>query len=297
MKLKEKVNICLNCSKSLKKIMRNLLKYFILALLFFCINITFAQEEEVKDAAKEAQNPLANIISMPFQNNNDFGIGDYDKTGSVVNIQPILPITLGEKGWLLINRFIIPLPKSTPDNTSGNASNTSGMGDITYTAWFSPPGKGKITWGFGPSMIFPTASDDLLGLGKYSIGPSFVFVLPNKKWMGAAIISNWFSVGGDSTRADVNSFYFQLIYTYFLQKKWYVTTAPIILSNWEADKSERWTVPVGGGFGKMFKIGKMPFDFTTQAYYNAVKPNDYSADWQLRVQLKLIFSTGKKNNN
>ena len=268
-------------------------KYSIIITLFFCLNTVFAQEEEVKDAAKEAQNPLANVISLPLQNNNDFGIGPYDKTGSVLNIQPVIPLSLGASGWLLINRFIIPFPKSTPDNFSEEAKNITGMGDITYTAWFSPPAKGKITWGFGPSMIFPTASDDMLGLGKFAIGPSLVFVLPNEKWMGAAIINNWFSVGEDATSPDINSFYFQYIFTYFLPKKWYATTGPIILSNWEAEKDNRWTVPFGGGAGKMFSIGKLPADFTMQGYYNAIKP-DTSADWQLRVQLKLIFPIGKK---
>lgn len=265
-------------------------------VLLLCISYSYAQEEpveEVKDAAMDAQNPLANIISVPFQNNTDFGIGAYGKTGTVLNIQPIVPVTLGDKGWLLINRAIIPLPKSTPNNFSKEASNITGIGDITYTAWFSPPGKGKFTWGFGPSMIFPTASDDRLGHGKFSIGPSVVLVYVTPKWMAASILSNWISVAGDDDRADVNSFYFQPIFTYFLKKKWYATTAPIILANWEADKDDRWTVPIGGGIGKMFKVGKMPLDLTAQAYYNTIKP-DVASDWQLRVQLKLIFPTGKK---
>lgn len=262
-------------------------------LFFLCINIAFAQEEEVKDAAKDAQNPLANVISMPFQNNTDFGIGVFDKTGNVLNIQPVIPVTLGKKNWLLINRVIIPVPKSTPVNFPEDAKNITGIGDITYTAWFSPPGKGKLTWGFGPSMIFPTASDELLGQGKFSIGPSVVLVYGTPKWMFASIISNWFSVSGDSDRPDVNSFYFQPIFTYFLPNKWYFTTAPVILANWEKESDDRWTVPVGGGFGKMTKIGNLPIDFTAQAYYNSIKP-DYNADWQLRVQLKLIFPTGGK---
>ena len=140
-------------------------------------------------------------------------------------------------------------------------------------------------------MLF--RSEDILGQGKFSIGPSFVFVLPNEKWVGSAIISNWFSVGGDSKRADVNSFYFQYGFTYFLPKKWYVVTGPILLANWEAENDNRWTVPFGGGVGKMFKIGNIPADFTMQGYYNAIKP-EISGDWQLRVQFKLILPTGGK---
>ena len=273
--------------------MKKLSKLSFLIFILFSSSLVIAQEEEVKDAAKEAQNPLANVISVPFQNNTDFGIGPYDKTGNVTNIQPIIPLALGEKGWLLINRFIIPFPKSTPNSESESANNVTGIGDITYTAWFSPPPSGKLTLGFGPSMIFPTASDDRLGLGKFSIGPSVVLVYVTPKWLAASVISNWWSVSGDSDRADVNSFYFQPIFTYFLQNKWYLASAPIILANWEMDKDQRWVVPFGAGIGKMFKMGNLPVDLVAHGYYNAVKPDGF-ADWQLRVQFKLIFATGKK---
>lgn len=265
----------------------------IFTLLLFWLIPSIVTSQEVEDAAKAAQNPLANVISMPLQNNNDFGIGNYDKSAHVLNIQPILPVKLGKSEWLLINRFIIPFPKSFPNLSSENAKSQTGIGDITYTAWFSPPAKGNLIWGVGPITIWPTASDEILGQGKFSIGPSLVLVYPAEKFMAAAIVSNWVSVGGDSARSDVNTFYFQYIFTYFLQKKWYLSTAPINLANWEAEKDQKWTVPLGGGFGKMFNLGKLPMDFQTQAFYNVVKP-DASPDWQLRFQLKLIFPTGKK---
>lgn len=262
-------------------------------LLLFWIVPSVLSAQEVEDAAKAAQNPLANVISMPFQNNTSFGIGAYDKTSDVLNIQPILPAKLSESGWLLINRFIIPFPTSMPDQSSEDAKNITGLGDINYTGWFSPPVKGKLTWGIGPVTIWPTASSDELGTGKFSIGPSAVLVYGTPGWMAAAVVSNWVSVAGDDDRADVNTFYFQYIFTYFLKNKWYLSTAPINLANWEAEEGQKWTVPLGGGFGKMFTAGKLPMDIQTQAFYNVVKP-DGAADWQLRVQLKLIFPTGKK---
>ena len=264
---------------------------FTLLLLWFIPSIISAQEPE--DAAKAAQNPLANVISMPFQNNTDFGIGTYGKTSNVLNIQPILPVTLSESGWLLINRFIIPFPKSYPDLSSEDAKNITGIGDINYTAWFAPPVKGSLTWGFGAVTIWPTASSPELGQGKFSIGPSLVFVYGTPGWVAAAIISDWFSVGGDETRPDVNTFYFQYIFTYFLQNKWYLSTAPVNLANWEAEEGQKWTVPLGGGFGKMLSAGKLPLDLQTQVFYNVIRP-DGAPEWQLRVQLKIIFPTGKK---
>jgi hypothetical protein len=253
--------------------------------------LSFAQEEA--DPAKAAQNPLANVYSLPLQNNMNFGIGDYSKTSNTLNIQPVIPVTLSKSGWLLINRAILPFPQTTPDIYTENGESTTGMGDINYTAWFAPPVKSNLTWGFGLVSIWPTASNSKLGNGKISLGPSFVFVYSLPKLMAAAIVANWKSVGGDEARADVNTFYFQYILTYFLQNKWYLSTAPINLANWEAEKDQRWTIPVGGGVGKMFNVGKMPMDFQTQAFYNVVRP-DLAPEWQWRVQLKLIFPKGKK---
>ena len=254
--------------------------------------VLMAQEVE-QDAAKEAQNPLGNVISLPFQNNNDFGVGAYGKTNHVVNIQPIIPFLIGKKGWLMMNRLIVPLPKSVADNSSENAQNIGGLGDISYTAWFAPPPKGSFTWGFGLTTILPTASKPELGDEKLSLGPSIVLVYATPKFVGAAVISDWKSVAGNEARADVHVFYFQYILTYFLPKKWYATSAPINLANWQAPDGQQWIIPLGAGIGKMFKIGNLPLDLNTHAYYNVVRP-DGSAEWQFRVQLKFIFPKGKK---
>ena len=256
-----------------------------ISILFF-VTLAWAQESGEVDPAMKAQNPLADIVSMPFQNNTDFGIGEYDRTANVLNIQPIYPVPLG-KEWLLINRLIVPFPYTVPD-AGAESGSTTGLGDISYTAWFAPPSKSALTWGFGLISIWPTATDPTLGSGKLSIGPSFVLVRGSPKLLLAAVISDWFSVAGKSDRQDVHIFYLQYIATYFLPQKWYITTAPINTANWESEKGQRWTVPIGGGFGKMFTIGNVPMDFMTQVFYYAAKP-DGGPDWQLRVQLKLIF--------
>ena len=111
-------------------------KNIILLLFIVLISSTFAQE---KDAAKDAQNPLANIISMPLQNNTSFGIGDTDRTANTLNIQPIYPVSFSNK-WVLINRFIVPI-ETFPDFSESSGSIT-GLGDINYTAWLAPPPSG-----------------------------------------------------------------------------------------------------------------------------------------------------------
>lgn len=253
-----------------------------LSILFFITTIIYSQE---KDAAMEAQNPLANIISLPLQNNLKFGLPG-DRTSNTLNIQPIYPVSFSNKA-VLINRAIIPI-QSSPDYSNESGS-TTGLGDINYTAWYSPAAKSSLTWGVGFVSIWPSATDDALGSGKLSLGPSVVLVNMTKKLMIAAVISNWFSVAGKSERADVNAFYFQYIITYFLPNKWYLSSAPINTANWEAEEGEKWTIPLGGGFGKMFSIGSLPVDLQTQAFYYASKPAN-GPEWEWRVQFKMIFA-------
>ena len=136
--------------------------------------------------------------------------------------------------------------------------------------------------------IWPTATDDRLGDDKFSIGPSAVLVLTNRKFLAAVVINAWWSVAGDSDAPDVGVFYMQPIFNYFLPNKWYVGTAPVIIKDLEGASGEKWIVPVGGGFGKLFNAGKLPADFLVH-FYKYVEAPDAGPDWQIRVQFKLIF--------
>ena len=106
--------------------------------------------------------------------------------------------------------------------------------------------------------------------------------------MAAAVISDWISVAGKSDRPDVHTFYFQYILTYFLPQKWYITSGPINTANWEAEKGQRWTMPIGGGFGKIMRFGKQPVNINVQAYWMAESPQ-LGPDWQLRLQVQFLF--------
>ena len=245
-----------------------------------------AQETGGEDLAKKAQNPLANIISMPLQWNTDFGIGPNDREASVLNVQPIYPVALGED-YTLINRAIIPLPKYVPD-AGQSSGGTTGLGDIVMANWFSPDPKGSFMWGAGPVTVWPTASDDKLGTDKFPIGPSVVLVYQDPKFIAASVIMAWWSVAGDSDAPDVGTFYWQPIFNYFLPNKWYLTTAPVILKDLKADSGQEWIVPIGGGVGKLLNWGKLPMDLTAQAY-SYVEAPDGGPDWLFRLQLKFIF--------
>jgi len=247
-------------------------------------NVCYGQEKNDEDLAKATQNPLASMISLPFQNNTNFGIGPDDDTQNILNIQPVWPFSLGED-WNFITRTIIPVI-SQPGVAPGE-SRTNGVGDVTFTGWVSPKNSGKWVWGVGGALVMPTATDDRLGNDKWSVGPSVVVLTMPGKWVIGSLISNVWSVGGSGDQ-DVNFFTWQYFINYNMDNGWYLTSAPIITANWEADSDNTWTVPFGGGLGKIFRIGKQPLNAQVSAYYNVETPAS-GADWQLRLQLQMLF--------
>jgi hypothetical protein len=243
------------------------------------------------DLAKAAQNPVAAMISLPFQNNTLFGIGPDDETANVLNIQPVIPVQASED-WNLISRTIMPLIY-LPDLTGGIAElpegldqgSKFGLGDINTTAFLSPAQPGKVIWGFGPSITFPSATDNALGTEKWSAGPSAVLLSTPTPWVYGALVRQLWSFAGDDGRGDVSQLLLQPFVNYNLPKGWYLVSAPIVTANWEAD---RWTVPLGGGFGKIFKLGEQPINGNLQGYYNVENPA-IGPDWSLRVQVQFLF--------
>jgi len=256
----------------------------LLILMLVIARVGHGQEKSDKDLAKATQNPLASMISLPFQNNTNFGIGPDDDTQNILNIQPVWPFSLSED-WNFITRTIIPVI-SQPGVAPGE-SRTNGLGDTTFTGWVSPKNSGKWIWGVGGALVLPTATDDALGNDKWSVGPSVVVLTMPGKWVIGSLVSNVWSVGGSGDQ-DVNFFTWQYFVNYNMDNGWYLTSAPIITANWEADSDNTWTVPFGGGVGKIFRIGKQPLNAQVSAYYNVEKPAS-GADWQLRLQLQMLF--------
>ncbi len=251
------------------------------------------------DLAAAAQNPIASTMRFPLESSILFDSGEDKATGYVGNFQPVLPASISEN-WNLISRPIIPI-MFTPGFVPGVASNagapeeqagfddTFGIGDINYTAFLSPKNSKGLIWGVGPSISAPTATDDVLGSGKWSLGPSAVGLVIEKPWVGGVLVRQLWSVGGDSDREDVNQTLLQPFVNYNMADGWYLASSPVVLANWSARSGERWTVPLGGGVGKILKLGgKQPANLSLHAYYNVEKPTD-AAQWQLQFTFMLMF--------
>ena len=239
-------------------------------------------EDATAELARAAQNPVASMISIPFQNNTNFNFGPLEKTQNILNIQPVIPFELSDD-WNLITRTIVPVvsqPALTPAQ-----DRKFGLGDTVFTAFLSPKDSGQLIWGVGPALLLPTSTDDQLGAGEWGAGPSVVVLTVQGPWVVGSLFSNVWSFTGDE---QVNLFSWQYFVNYNLDDGWYLTSAPIITANWEADSDNTWTVPFGGGVGKIFRIGKQPMNVSAAAYYNVAKP-DFGADWQMRFQVQFLF--------
>lgn len=238
--------------------------------------------------AKAVQNPIASLISVPFQWNINLETGPQEKTQHVVNIQPVLPFELNED-WNLITRTIVPLI-SQPAFGQGQ-SREGGIGDIQFSAFFSPktPGASGWIWGAGGILQMKTASDDRLGQGAWGIGPTAVALKITGPWVVGGLVNNVWSVTEDSGRGDVNQMLIQPFINYNFADKpgRYLTFAPVITADWKAD-NDKWIVPLGMGIGQVMKIGKQPVNLQASAYYNVERP-DNAAKYQIRLQIQLMF--------
>ena len=261
------------------------------------------QEPSAEELAKKTQNPVADLISVPLQNDFNFGAGfHHNKMTYVLNVQPVIPISINED-WNLITRTIMPIinqPSLFP-TAGGTVHSTTGtgLGDINPTLFLSPAKPGELIWGVGPTMTLPTATDRDLGSGKWSMGPAAVALAIKGHWVFGALMNNQWSVGGWGDKA-VNAMLLQWFVNYNLPDGWYLTTAPIVTADWKADKAgDVWTAPLGGGFGKLFRLGqilpleghpiaKLPINTQLAAYGNVAKP-EFGPAWQLRFQIQFLF--------
>jgi hypothetical protein len=235
---------------------------------------------------KATQNPVASLISVPIQNNNNFGIDPGYRTQDVLNIQPVIPVGIS-KNWNLIVRWIMPIvyqPLPPVDPQTG----VYGFGDMVPTFFVSPKKPGKLIWGIGPVFQLPTATSTFLGQGKFGIGPSAVALMQPGHWTLGALVNNVWSVAGSGGRPAVNQFLLQYFINYNLKKGWFITWQPTLTANWEATNGGRWVVPFGGGIGRIMKLGFQPVSITGQFYGNAIHPPGASS-WTMRLQLALLF--------
>ncbi|WP_286192688.1 transporter [Stappia sp. BW2] len=237
------------------------------------------------DLAKKLSNPVASLISVPFQWNYDHGFGPSDGNKVTLNIQPVVPITLNEH-WNLISRTIVPVVWQ--DDIAGNSGTQFGLSDTTQSFFFSPkePTSGGIIWGLGPVMLLPTGTDDLLSSRKWGAGPTGVVLRQSGPWTYGGLANHVWSFAGDGNRSDVNSTFLQPFLSYTTKDAWTFTLNSESTYNWT---SNEWSVPVNAMVAKLVTIDKQPISLQAGVRYYAVSSDNGPEGFGARAAVTFLF--------
>lgn len=237
--------------------------------------------------AKQLSNPVASLVSVPFQLNWDHGLGPDDEGRRfLMNFQPVMPFKLNDD-WNLIARVIVPILAQPVLVEGGQPS--SGLGDLLISGFLSPS-RGGLTWGVGPVIGLPVSSDPVLGSGKYNLGPTAVVLKQAGPWTMGALVNHVWSIGGDAGRADVNQTFLQPFVAYG-KKGWTFTVNSESTANWKAESGDKWTVPINVSLSKVVKLGKRPMSIGAGPRFYVDAPSG-GPSWGFRLNLTLLFPTG-----
>jgi len=245
-----------------------------------------AQDEQAAELAKELSNPVASLISVPLQYNDDRygGVNDGASSSRLV-IQPVVPFSLNEE-WNLITRTLVPFVDQRDFPLP--ALNESGLGDVTSSFFFSPksPTADGWIWGAGPVLLLPTASKDVLGTGKWGTGPTGVALKQSGPWTVGVLAAHVWSVAGDDERAAVSATTLQPFFSYTTRSHMTVGAYTESVYDW---KGKQWQVPLIVQAGQLFKVGPQIMQLAIAGKYWADAPDNGPRGWGLRVQLTLLF--------
>ncbi|MBF4515193.1 hypothetical protein IRZ71_02515 [Flavobacterium sp. ANB] len=263
------------------------LKWLFVAFFFLSNFMIFAQDEQktsasAQELADKLANPVASLISVPLQNNLNYGIGPFNGSKYTINIQPVIPFKLTEN-LNLITRYILPVVDQR--DITGENTHQFGLSDATVTAFFAPKTKGLIL-GIGPAFLIPTATDDFLGTEKFGVGPS-ALVMHQGKGLSIGFIANqiW-SVAGNKDRVDFSQFYTQIFLSHSYKSGASLGISSEITQNWEGKTTQ---ITISPSIGAVTKLGDQVVQFAIMPLIPIVGPHEIRPDWGLRAVLAFVF--------
>jgi hypothetical protein len=251
----------------------------VIALLILVQSVAIAAESE-EELAKKTQNPVANLISVPFQSNWDYDLGPKDdKSNYLLNVQPVIPISLNDD-YNLILRTIVPIKSNEFPESVG------GLGDVLQSFFFTPKEElnGWIV-GAGPALLYGTATDRTLGSGKWAAGPTAVFLKQHSGWTFGILGNHLWSYAGSCSRSEVNATFLQPFLSF--TTKTYTTFGVNTETTYDWADSQ-WTVPINVMLSQLLKVGGQPLQLQLGYRYYTEAPK-YGPDWGLRFQVSFLF--------
>jgi hypothetical protein len=268
----------------------------ILLLLYTVIAVTFLLINETLFAQNKESLSQKIVFSLPIEF--DFDYGASNGYAIISRYLPLVAFPIGEK-WKLINLtqiIVADAPGGVPGRPGnpepGAGERVFGIGDILNAVYLTPPPPSKrFVWGFGPAVGFPTATDDRLGSGKWTFGPTFRIAFRPGEWNLGALVVNLWSFAGDSNRNDVNQLLIRGLIRRRLGAGWYFTSNPIITANWKAESGQQWLIPLCAGIGRRFEIGSISVALAVHYYHHVIKP-DGAPDGLFRIDFIIPVPAG-----
>ena len=233
--------------------------------------------------AKLKQNPVSGLRQVIADVNVSPNAGGSGLTEGAYSLQVVWPFPL-TKDLRLVSYTILPTFQLPNEQGTGTEY---GLGDTLINVFVAPRKPSPLVWGLGPSIMLPTRTDADLGSNRLGLGPSGLVYYARGAWSAGAVVQNVWSLGGTGIN-EVNEFGLQYIFNYNLPQNWYLFSNATITADWTAASGDIWTVPVGGGAGKVFNIGKQPVSLTVQGFWNAYTPRG-GATWVLNTEFSLLF--------
>jgi len=265
-----------------------------------------SDDHDVGELSKQTQNPVSDLITVPFSWRFSFNGGPKGSTQQLITAKPVYPVRLSDK-WTLISRTIVPY--IIPGDSGSFVDESDGLGDIAQQFFLTPTKPGKLIWGVGPMFTFPTATTDYLGAGKWSAGPTAVVLGMEGKWVYGALVTHQWSFAGDDEftatdrvngvkvrmtvdRPDTNVTTLQPFVNYNLPHGWALGSGPTFEAHWDADSGDEYLIPMGVSLSKTFIWGKQPMQVAARSYYNVIRP-DAAPEWYVEFGLTFLFPKSK----
>lgn len=277
------------------------LRFLTLITIAFFSLAAFSQEglelsdKELAKINRELDNPLAKRWSLVFQENFTINQGALVEGGVISNtvfFQPALPIPFG-RNKVFTARPVFPLV-TQPDfsEDASGAQKVSGFGDIQMATLIGPGNASGWVWGAGATFVFPTATNQNIGQGKYQAGPTVMLLHLGEKWNKGFFVQHWWSYAGDETRGDVSITDFQ----YILRRNFKASASslgmgPTIRIDWNKDFNEGFTLPIGLGYSKTVRMGNIPMKMRIEPQYSIIRPDSYGSVWNIRIQIAPVIKS------
>jgi len=269
-------------------------------------NTVFAQSEldtmSLEKISQKLENPLTNLWSLTFQENFSIltgSLSEQNQYGNNFFFQPFMPFPIASK-YMITFRPVFPLvtsPVLIQEDSIVIKERKTGLGDIQLLTLFGPGSGSGIIWGAGITTRFPSATAEALGEGKWQAGPAAMFFYIKKPYTTGLLVQHWVSYAGDPDRPETNLTNIQYVFRYGLPKAWSIGMGPTIAVNWEREKGNRVTLPIGLGITKTVRWGKTPFKLRVEPQYSLIKPDDLGTEWNIRLQITpVIKRPGKRKH-